>query len=106
MQPRPHKRTKHQTSFFAHEVFDYFLPAQKVIRLAGERGEAKKNNCTLTSTNGPKARKPQPARGESQEQQLTFSITERNNKCKSLPTTVQSNTTNRIFKLNNYFYQN
>ena len=29
-----------QTSFFAHEVFEYFLPAQKVFRLAGERGES------------------------------------------------------------------
>jgi hypothetical protein len=33
------KGSEHQTSFFAHEVFEYFLPAQKVFRLAGERGE-------------------------------------------------------------------
>ena len=44
MQPKPIWRYNHQTSFFAHEVFAYFLPAQKVLRtfggLAGERGES------------------------------------------------------------------
>ena len=37
--PLPSQSPKRQTSFFAHEVFAYFLPAQKVCRLAGERGE-------------------------------------------------------------------
>ena len=40
MQARPNKSVALQTSFFAHEVFEYFLPAQKVFRLAGERGES------------------------------------------------------------------
>jgi hypothetical protein len=43
MYPLPIQITKNQTSFFAHEVFEYFLPAQKVFRLAGERGEGQ--NC-------------------------------------------------------------
>ena len=43
---RPSRRCDHQTSFFAHEVFEYFLPAQKVFCLAGKGGEAKDDNVT------------------------------------------------------------
>ncbi len=47
MHPLPNQITKHQTSFFDHEVFEYFLPAQKVFCPAGKGGEAKKNNLTI-----------------------------------------------------------
>ena len=40
MHPRPQCRYDLQTSFFAHEVFEYFLPAQKVFCLAGKGGES------------------------------------------------------------------
>jgi hypothetical protein len=48
--PKPGKGPDHQTSFFAHEVFEYFLPAQKVFCPAGKGGEAKKNNINSTLT--------------------------------------------------------
>ena len=48
MHPMPSCRYEHQTSFFAHEVFAYFLPAQKVCRLAGERGESQEQQPNLS----------------------------------------------------------
>ena len=44
IQLRQNWSAAHETSFFAHEVFEYFLPAQKVFRPAGEGGEAKNYN--------------------------------------------------------------
>jgi hypothetical protein len=43
--------TNHQTSFFAHEVFEYFLPAQKVFCPAGKGGEAKIGQLVKEATN-------------------------------------------------------
>ena len=67
MHPLPSQITKHQTSFFAHEVFAYFLPAQKVCRLAGERGESQVQQLD-PSINAQKYKKKTLAgeRGESQ----------------------------------------